>query len=60
MRASALALQRYPEFNATIVGRRMITQHDAQNVCIAIALDDGLIAPAILDAGAKTLAEIAA
>jgi pyruvate dehydrogenase E2 component (dihydrolipoyllysine-residue acetyltransferase) len=58
VRASALALQRHPEFNATIGGDQ-ITQHGAQHVCIGIALDDGLIAPAILDAGAKTLAEIA-
>ena len=59
VRASALALQRYPEFNATIADDQ-ITRHDAQHVCIAIAMDDGLIAPAILDAGAKTLVQIAA
>jgi len=59
VRASALALQRHPEFNATITNDQ-ITRHDAQHVCIAIALDDGLIAPAILDADAKTLVQIAA
>lgn len=59
VRASALALQRHPEFNTTLADEQ-ITRHDAQHVCIAIALDDGLIAPAILDAGAKTLAQIAA
>jgi pyruvate dehydrogenase E2 component (dihydrolipoamide acetyltransferase) len=59
VRASAIALKRYPEFNATIAGEQ-ITQHEAQHVCIAIAMDDGLIAPAILDAGAKTLPQIAA
>ncbi len=59
VRASTLALQRYPEFNATIAGDQ-ITRYDAQHVCIAIAMDDGLIAPAILDAGAKTLVQIAA
>jgi pyruvate dehydrogenase E2 component (dihydrolipoamide acetyltransferase) len=58
VRASALALQRYPEFNATISGDQ-ITRHDAQHVCIAIAMDDGLIAPAIIDAGARTLVQIA-
>ncbi len=58
VRASAIALQRYPEFNATIVADQ-ITQHEAQHVCIAIAMDDGLIAPAILDAGTKTLPQIA-
>jgi pyruvate dehydrogenase E2 component (dihydrolipoamide acetyltransferase) len=58
VRASALALQRHPAFNATIEGDQ-ITQHGAQHICIGIALDDGLIAPAIIDAGAKPLAEIA-
>ncbi len=59
VRGCALALQRHPEFNATITDDQ-ITRHAAQHVCIAIALDDGLIAPAILDAGAKTLVQIAA
>ena len=59
VRACALALQRHAEFNTTIAGDE-ITRHDAQHVCIAIAMDDGLIAPAILDAGAKTLVQIAA
>jgi pyruvate dehydrogenase E2 component (dihydrolipoamide acetyltransferase) len=58
VRACALALQRHPAFNATIAGDE-VTRHDAQNVCIAIALDDGLIAPAILDAGRKSMSEIA-
>ena len=58
VRACALALQRHPEFNTTIAGDE-ITRHDAQHVCIAIAMDEGLIAPAILDAGAKTLVQIA-
>ena len=59
VRASALALQRHREFNATLADDRT-TVHDAQNVCIAIAMEEGLIAPAILDAGAKTLVQIAA
>jgi pyruvate dehydrogenase E2 component (dihydrolipoamide acetyltransferase) len=58
VRACAVALQRHPAFNATIEGEH-VTRRAAQNVCIAIALDDGLIAPAILDAGAKGLPQIA-
>jgi pyruvate dehydrogenase E2 component (dihydrolipoamide acetyltransferase) len=58
VRACALALQRHPQFNTTIEDDQ-VTRRGAQHVCIAIALDDGLIAPAILDAGTKTLAEIA-
>ncbi len=57
VKASALALQRYPTFNAWMVDEQIQPQA-AQNVCIAIALDDGLIAPAILDCGRKSLVEI--
>jgi pyruvate dehydrogenase E2 component (dihydrolipoamide acetyltransferase) len=59
VRASALALQRHPAFNATIDGDR-VTQHGEQHVCIGVALDDGLIAPAIVGAGRMALVEIAA
>ncbi len=58
VKACALALRKHPMFNATVEGDQ-ITQHEFQNVCIAIALEDGLIAPALLDAGAKPLSEIA-
>lgn len=59
VRACALALQRHPAFNATITPDGAVTQHGAQHVCIAIALEDGLIAPAVVDTGSKTLIEIA-
>ena len=59
VRAAALALRKHTEFNATIDGDA-ITRHPRQNVCIGIALDEGLIAPALLDAADKTLAQIAA
>jgi pyruvate dehydrogenase E2 component (dihydrolipoamide acetyltransferase) len=58
VRACALALQRHPAFNVSAEGD-VFTQQPVQNVCIAIALDDGLIAPAVLDTGSKTLAQIA-
>ncbi|HYM15646.1 MAG TPA: dihydrolipoamide acetyltransferase family protein [Dehalococcoidia bacterium] len=58
VRACALALRAHPAFNVT-ADSETFTQQTRQNVCIAIALDDGLIAPAVLDAGAKTLAQIA-
>jgi len=58
VKACAIALQRHPMFNVTIDGEQLIA-HDAQNVCIAIALDGGLIAPALLDTGRKPLAQIA-
>ncbi len=59
VRVSVLALQRHPAFNATIEGDR-VTQHGEQHICIGVALDDGLIAPAIVGAGRMTLVEIAA
>ena len=59
VRAAALALRKHPEFNATIDESGAVTEHPQQNICIGIALDDGLIAPAILDAGSKSLAQIA-
>jgi len=59
VKACAIALQRHPAFNATIAADAVARQ-ERQNICIGIALDDGLIAPAILDAGSKPLARIAA
>jgi pyruvate dehydrogenase E2 component (dihydrolipoamide acetyltransferase) len=58
VRACAIALQRHPQFNATYVNEEVL-RHDQQNVCIAIAMDEGLIAPAVLDVGRKSLPEIA-
>jgi pyruvate dehydrogenase E2 component (dihydrolipoamide acetyltransferase) len=58
VRASALALQRHPEFNVTATGDQFV-RHAEENICIAIALDDGLIAPAILDVADKRLPQIA-
>ncbi len=58
VKASAKALQRYPIFNTWFVDEQ-VQQQEAQNVCIGIALEEGLIAPAILDCGHKSLVEIA-
>ncbi len=58
VKALAVALQRHPKFNAefTDAGVRVFTQI---NIDIAIALDEGLIAPCILDCGSKSLGTIA-
>ena len=58
VKASAKALQRYPIFNTWFIDGE-VRQQEAQNVCIAIALDEGLIAPAVLDCGHKSIVEIA-
>jgi len=57
VKASAVALERHPMFNSWFVDGE-VRLHDAINISIAIALEDGLIAPAILDAGNKRLDEI--
>jgi pyruvate dehydrogenase E2 component (dihydrolipoamide acetyltransferase) len=59
VRASALALQRHPAFNATVESDQ-VTQHAEQHICIGVALDEGLIAPAIVGAGRMTLVQLAA
>jgi pyruvate dehydrogenase E2 component (dihydrolipoamide acetyltransferase) len=58
VKACAIALERHPKFNAAYSdeGLRM---RERINVCIAIALDEGLIAPAVLDCQAKSLGRIA-
>lgn len=58
VKACALALERHPKFNAefTDAGLKM---HVKIDIDIGIALDDGLIAPALLDCGDKTLGHIA-
>ena len=57
VRASAISLARHPMFNSWFIDEQ-VQQHSDINVCIAIALEDGLIAPAILDTASKTLGEI--
>jgi pyruvate dehydrogenase E2 component (dihydrolipoamide acetyltransferase) len=58
VKACAIALERHPRFNAefTEAGLKM---HVRVNIDIGIALDDGLIAPAVLDCGSKSLGRIA-
>jgi pyruvate dehydrogenase E2 component (dihydrolipoamide acetyltransferase) len=58
VKACALALERHPKFNAEFAddGLRF---HPQVNIAMGIALDEGLIAPALLDVGHKTLGQIA-
>jgi pyruvate dehydrogenase E2 component (dihydrolipoamide acetyltransferase) len=58
VKACTLALERHPKFTAqfTEEGLRYAAQLD---INIGIALDEGLIAPAIMDCGRKTLGRIA-
>ena len=59
LRAVALTLAEHPAFNAVWNGD-VVEQVDAINIGVAIALDDGLIAPALLDCRERGVADLAA
>ena len=59
VKACALALGRHPKFNAEFSETGLVT-HESINIDIGIALDEGLIAPALIGCGGKSLGEIAA
>jgi len=59
VKASALALQTFPRFNAAYVDGK-VECYSRVNVGIAVATDDALLVPVVLDADRKTLAQIAA
>ncbi|HET7676525.1 MAG TPA: dihydrolipoamide acetyltransferase family protein [Candidatus Limnocylindrales bacterium] len=59
IRAVALALTRHPELNAVWAGE-VLERWDAINIGVAIALDDGLMAPALLDCAGRDVDDIAA
>jgi pyruvate dehydrogenase E2 component (dihydrolipoamide acetyltransferase) len=58
VKACAIALERHPKFNAAFSEAGLV-KHDRINIDIGIALDEGLIAPALLDCGSKSLGRIA-
>jgi pyruvate dehydrogenase E2 component (dihydrolipoamide acetyltransferase) len=59
VKAVALALREHPAFNASFVDGRS-ERHGRINVGVAVATDDALLVPAVLDADRKPLAAIAA
>jgi pyruvate dehydrogenase E2 component (dihydrolipoamide acetyltransferase) len=59
VKAVALALREHPAFNASFVDGRS-ERHGRVNVGVAVATDDALLVPAVLDADRKPLAAIAA
>ena len=59
VRALALALVGHPAFNAVWNGE-IVERWDAINIGVAIALEDGLIAPALLDCRHRGVADLAA
>ncbi len=59
IKASALALAKFPAFNSHYADGK-IKHNPSLNIGVAIALEDGLIAPAILDCRGKSLKDISA
>ncbi|MDP1675961.1 MAG: pyruvate dehydrogenase complex dihydrolipoamide acetyltransferase [Bacteroidota bacterium] len=57
MKAVALALRENPKANSSFMGDKII-QHGRVDVCVAVAVDEGLITPVIRNTDQKTLTEI--
>ena len=58
VKAVALALEEFPRFNASWLDGR-IELYSRVNVGIAVATEDALLVPVVVDAAARTLGEIA-
>ena len=58
VRATAIALTRHPALNAQLVGDEIV-QYTHADIAIAVATDNGLIAPIIRSADLKALPDIA-
>jgi pyruvate dehydrogenase E2 component (dihydrolipoamide acetyltransferase) len=58
VKAAAQALVGFPTLNATFAGDSL-TLHQEVAVCVAVALDEGLVTPVVRHADQKTLREIA-
>lgn len=54
VKAAARTIEDHPMLNSSLEGNQ-IRVHDAVNVCVAIAVPDGLVAPVIRDANLKPL-----
>jgi pyruvate dehydrogenase E2 component (dihydrolipoamide acetyltransferase) len=58
VKATASALRRHPEINASFAGDR-VRQFTRVHIGMAVAIEDGLITPVIRDADTKSLLDIA-
>lgn len=59
IKAAARAIEDHPIMNSSLEGNQ-IRIHDSVNVCVAVALTDGLVAPVVKDANLKPLWTISA
>ncbi|MBI3361856.1 MAG: 2-oxo acid dehydrogenase subunit E2 [Chloroflexi bacterium] len=57
VKACAWALKRHPWMNASLRGEEIVL-HEAVNIGVAVALDEGLIVPVVADAAHKSVIEI--
>ncbi len=64
VKAAAKALRKFPALNSSYAsgadGQPGVLQHPQVHVSIAVALEDGLVAPVVRDADIKTLGTLAA
>lgn len=59
VKACALALKKFPQINATYHGD-FVRLHEAIDISVAVAVEDGLFTPIVHDADQKSVAEISA
>ncbi|MFN2428050.1 MAG: dihydrolipoamide acetyltransferase family protein [Candidatus Binatia bacterium] len=60
VRATAIALVRVPEANASWIDGAGIVRHDQVDIAVAVALDDGLVTPVLRSVDAMGLSSIGA
>ncbi len=58
VKATARALTRFPMFNASFAGDRLVL-HDEIAIAVAVAIEDGLVTPVVRDTAHKPIAQIA-
>ncbi len=58
IRACVKALQKFPDYNVSVLAEG-IKRHDKVSISLAIALDNGLIAPGLMDLDMVSIPEIA-
>ncbi len=58
VKAVADTLERFPKFNATLVGNDLV-MFDEVNIGVAMATNDGLVVPTVRDANKMSITEIA-
>ncbi len=58
LKATGLALRRVPEMNASLEGEGTLVVHEAVNVGLATAVDEGLLVPVVRACDATPLAEL--